>query len=146
VAESGTVDLVPLAIYAEVTLTAFDWAQIKAAKERLDLPFLVQPGVAVAGTQTRVLAIGAVPPFICDYAFVPSAASPGLPEALAWTLTDSDDPRATLMTDMLSAAFKTIVTEVEDERGPQPTWAEEQDYRAAHKGDAPAAGSVIAGR
>lgn len=101
-------------IWSARPLTDADYGRIRAAKQRLNLPFLVQFGRAVEGTWERVLAIGGDPPILCDYASVPHTTSAGLDEALAWVLGDHEDARAMTMADVLSKWLGGKVTEVTD--------------------------------
>lgn len=107
-------DIKPLPIYSPTPLSDDDFARIRAAKQRLALPFLAQFGRAVAGSPTRVLAIGGKPDFVCEYAEVPNTSSAGLDAALAWVLGEHDDSRAMTMAETLTDMFGGEVVEVED--------------------------------
>ena len=109
-----------------------DLAPLKAAKARLeyerdsldgwrDVPEKVKP-VAVRGIEqlpgldTRVLAVGSRPPFLCDYFLVSPDASPEeWVEAFVWVVTDYQNGRATTIVDTLTSHFGPGVREVPPE-------------------------------
>jgi hypothetical protein len=84
-----------------------DMTAIKAAKAQLDLPYLVKARVATPATEQRVLALGDVPAFGCDYYLVhPNASASELRAAIAWTLSEVDyDPRATTVVDTVRSVL-----------------------------------------
>jgi hypothetical protein len=85
---------------------------VKAAKDSLDLDYLVKPVKAVSGSPGRVLAIGEKPDFVCDYAFVPNPTVESLINALNWVLGDHDDPRARTVVQVLEDYFGKGVKEI----------------------------------
>lgn len=111
-----------------------DLTPIKAAKARLeyerdhldgwrDLPDKIRP-VAVASSsdlpnylETRVLAVGSRPPFLCEYALVTERTSPeGYVRALCWVLGISRiDEKATTILDTMTAIFGPGTREVTTE-------------------------------
>jgi hypothetical protein len=83
-------DVRPLYIWGNPDMT-----KLKAAKDMLDLPYLLKrtparPGAP--GISGRVLAFGEMPPFACDYALVRSDA--GMKDALSWACGLTEDRRA----------------------------------------------------
>jgi hypothetical protein len=148
----------PLQILAG-KLYADDWDRLKAAKEKLKLPFTVMPSKAVPGGEGRVLAIGVKPNFICDYAFVESTKSPGFITAFDWATSDKTDSRAVTAEEMLQAILGPETREVTDAeydmveqlapklRPPvDPGRSDESSYRASIADREPAEGSVYSGR
>lgn len=97
---------VPLAIYpwpmppaqAEITKRAF---------MSLDLPFAVQPCKANPGEPGRVLALGTIPPFVCDCAPVSDPSSEdSVRNAIRWVLTAPEgDDNGYMVLDYLRQAF-----------------------------------------
>lgn len=97
---------VPLAIFpyplpseiAEVTKRAF---------MSLDLPFPVQPVPANPGEPGRVLALGTIPPFVCDCAPVTDPLNEdSVRNAIRWVLTaPPGDENGYMVLDYLKAAF-----------------------------------------
>lgn len=99
-------DLLPLAVWGNPE--PGDLEALKAAKAALQLPYLIVPVPAVAGSPTRVLALRSAPPFIADFMGVrdPQAEPERLIEAMRWAL----DPRienksASLIVEQLQAVF-----------------------------------------
>lgn len=83
-------DVRPLYIHGEPDMT-----KLKAAKDMLELPYLLKrtpAGPGTPGIAGRVLAFGEMPPFACDYALVRSDA--GMKDALAWACGLTEDRRA----------------------------------------------------
>lgn len=93
-------------------LSPEDWAAIKQAKDELDLPFLVKPVQAVPGSPGRVLALGVLPGWVCDYYPVWKAQSPAIKDAIRWVLTGNDDPKAVTMEKALQNILGPDVKEV----------------------------------
>jgi hypothetical protein len=97
---------VPLAIFpyplppeiTEVTKRAF---------MSLDLPFAVVPVPANPGEPGRILALGALPPFVCDCAPVADATNEdSVRNAIRWVLTaPQGDENGYMVLDYLKAAF-----------------------------------------
>jgi hypothetical protein len=90
---------------------------IRQAKANLDLPYKVIPSPAVPGGHERVLAMGELPPFLCDAALVkdPTNAQ-SVENALRWLLTAPEgDNRGFGYGDYLEAIFGAPVTELEPE-------------------------------
>lgn len=90
---------------------------IRQAKAKLDLPYKVIPSPAVPGGHERVLAMGELPPFLCEAALVkdPTSAE-SVENALRWLLTAPEgDKRGFGYTEYLSAIFGPGVTELESE-------------------------------
>lgn len=93
-------------------------ALVKQAKTRLGLDFMVLPEPAVPGGDERVLALGSLPPFLCEAALVkdPTNAQ-SIENALRWVLTAPDgDNRGFGYVDYLGVIFgpgvKDLGTEV----------------------------------
>lgn len=119
-----------------------EWAPIKAAKAKLELPFMVHPrrvqlesftdGIQVTPDRhDRVLAIGGTPPFVCDFALIhPHSEEAGIIAALTWVLSDAVDPRATTMADMFSRIVKGPVREI-----PLEELEAEDRFRAYQRGE-----------
>lgn len=151
-------DMKPLQILAG-PLFADDWDRLKAAKEELGLPFIVQPAKAVPGGEGRVLAIGRKPDFVCDYAYVESTKSPGFITAFDWATSDKIDSRAVTAEEMMQELFGPQTREVTDDEyadvqrldqklRPEvdPRLSDETSYRASIADRPPADGSVYSGR
>ena len=85
---------------------------LKAAKDSLDVDYLIQPVKAVPGSPGRVLAIGEAPTFLCDYALVAEPSVESLKNALQWALGDYDDPRARTVIQLLEEIFGEGVKEI----------------------------------
>ena len=67
-------------------------ALVKRAKAELDLDYLIKPVPAFPGGQARVLALGSLPPFLCDAAYVRDPNSYlSVLNALRWALGDGDE-------------------------------------------------------
>lgn len=98
-----------------------DLAPIKAAKAKLALDFQVRPVAVTEASdlpawESRVLAIGSRPPFLCDYALTtPRTSEEGWLRAVVWVLGRNDDPKATYILDTLTAAFGPGVREISPE-------------------------------
>lgn len=91
-----------------------DMGKLKAAKERLDLPFLVRPVKADASTSGRVLAYGVRYPWLGDVAPVGDETSlDGLTAALSYVLGLNDDPRAITILGTLTEVFGFGVKELD---------------------------------
>jgi hypothetical protein len=107
---------VPLAIFpyplpphiADITKRAF---------MSLELPFAVQPVGAVVGEPGRVLALGALPPFVCDCAPVSDPTSfDSVRNAIRWVLTaPPGDENGYLTLDYLRSIFGPETRELEPE-------------------------------
>lgn len=98
----------PLYIYGNPDMT-----KLKAAKDALDLPYLLKRTPARPGTpgiEGRVLAFGEIPPFVCAYALVRSDA--GILPALQWALGLVEDRRASTVAHWLSAVMGADVKEI----------------------------------
>lgn len=93
-----------------------DLQAVKAAFVSLGLSVLVQPVRAVPGGAGRVICIDCEPDWIVDFARIDSVNSKGLPNAIRWSLSDADDPRAFSMADMLTHYLGCEVKELESER------------------------------
>jgi hypothetical protein len=99
-----------------------DMAPLKAAKLSLPVDEVIRPLYPQApedlpDLETRVLAIGSRPPFLCHHALVtPRTSMGGWVRALSWTLGITEhDEKATLIVDTLTAAFGPGVREVPPE-------------------------------
>jgi hypothetical protein len=85
---------------------------LKAAKDSLDVDYLIQPVKAVPGSPGRILAIGKKPHFVCDYALVANPTVESFKNALHWALGDHDDPRARTVIQVLEEIFGKGVKEI----------------------------------
>jgi hypothetical protein len=95
-------ELVRLPLWYAPGFQEIDMAPIREAKAQLNLPFKVKPVPMRNDIDERVLAIGSKPKFLCDYALWSGrTGAAGLTAALAWVLSDEDDPRATTIEDTL---------------------------------------------
>jgi len=99
-----------------------DLAPIKAAKAALNVDRVVKPvGVTsieqLPSLDTRVLAVGSRPPFLCEYALTSERTSPeGWQRALSWVLGITvDDPKATTVLDILTSTFGPGMKEISAE-------------------------------
>ncbi len=110
-------EIVPIPIYPS-TPTGADLTAFKAAKDQLDLPYLIQPVRAVPGSPGRVVAIRKRPAFLCDYAFIPKVKVDSIREALKWALSDEYDPRAVTVVHMLKEIFGEGVKEIGVSKNP----------------------------
>lgn len=107
---------VPLAIYpyplppeiADITKRAF---------MSLDLPFAVQPVRAVPGEPGRILALGSLPPFVCDCAPVTDPTNfESVRNAIRWVLTAPEgDDNGWMVLDCLKVIFGPETRELESE-------------------------------
>lgn len=109
-------NIIPLPLVIDHTPTQADISAVKNAIDKVGLDVGVRPVTAVAGGADRVIAIGTIPDFITDYAFIPSTESKGLPNAIRWALSDMEDERAISMADMLSEVLGCEVVELEPEK------------------------------
>lgn len=112
-------DVRPLALLFGTEPTAADWERLWAIKTELNPPFVVQRAKASPGGQSRVLAIGARPDFVCDYAYIPDVNSPGLKNAMMWALSFIKDERAVTAADMLGEMLGCEVKELPMEKHEQ---------------------------
>jgi len=62
-------DVRPLPIWPHEMTPERD-AMLRAAKAELDLPFKIVPSPAAPAGPARVLAFGAVPPFLCEFVYI----------------------------------------------------------------------------
>lgn len=88
--------------------------KLKAAKDMLDLPYLLKrmpAGPGTPGIAGRVLAFGEMPPFACDYALVRTDA--GYVDALRHVLGLTNDRRATTLNIWLEKHLGGKVVELE---------------------------------
>lgn len=101
-----------------------DLTPIKQAKQALNVDFTVKPVAVFSDGEndlpdlnSRVLAVGSRPPFLCDYALTSERTGPeGWQRALRWVLRlEESDPKATTILDTLTAAFGPGVREVSPE-------------------------------
>jgi len=99
-------DLRPLAIWPH-EIPDEQMALIKQAKANIDVPYRVLPSPAVPGGHERVLAMGELPPFLCDAALVKDPTNPqSVENALRWLLTAPEgDERGFGYTQYLEAIF-----------------------------------------
>jgi len=102
-------DQKPLYIWSE---SKADLAPVKAAKLALGIESKVIPMgattlVDLPDLNTRVLAIGTRPPFICEYALTTAGTSDaGWQRALSWVLGETEyDPKATTIEDIMVSTF-----------------------------------------
>lgn len=97
-------------------ITEADRALIRAAKEQMDVEYLILPKVAQIGScgvSGRVLALRETPPWITNYAPVVNPENQqGLMAAIHWACTKIEDARAVSAERMLSEIMGKAVTEV----------------------------------
>ncbi|WP_159599514.1 hypothetical protein [Agromyces humi] len=121
---------VPLPIFGE--LVDGDMDLIRAAKQALDVPFLVSPRPANPELRgnLRVLAIRNRPTYLCENVLVPDPHdATALRSALAWTLRVTDTHHLALTVDemvlpLLRGALGPGVRELIDEPAPAPATPE----------------------
>lgn len=89
-------------------------AMVREAKASLNLDLKVLPTEAVPGLHGRVLALGSLPPWLCDAALVKEPLSEGsVTRALDWLLTAPEgDDRGFMVKDYLEAIFGHEVEEL----------------------------------
>lgn len=108
-------DLLPLALHPW-PVPEEHLSVVRAAKAALNLPFRVSPCQAVPASPTRVLALGSLPPFVCDCAPVSDPLNvESVKAALLWVL-DPEQPleRGYTVVDYLQAAFGPGLREITD--------------------------------
>lgn len=93
--------------------TAQDWRRLSVARVSLGILEKIEPARALQGSPGRILAIGARPDWLCDFAYVESTEDPGLKDALGWCFEMNDYDRTPSDADQLSAWFGLEVKEVE---------------------------------
>lgn len=111
-----TDELRPLALWPH-NIPDEQMALIKQAKANIDVPYRVLPSPAVPGGHERVMAMGELPPFLCEAALVkdPTNAQ-SVENALRWLLTAPEsDNRGFGYVDYLAAIFGPGVKELEPE-------------------------------
>lgn len=92
--------------------STFDWARLKGAKTRVAPDVVIQPVRAVPGSPGRVLAIGRIPHWICEYWLI-QPEDPDIDAALAWALGLGDGGfNAVTEEQMLSEALGVEVREI----------------------------------
>lgn len=82
--------LLPI-LWAEPPTTE-DWQRLSAARTALGYTDLIQPAEAVPGSPGPILAIGKMPDWIIQYAYVPSTRDSKLAERLQAVLDRQEDP------------------------------------------------------
>lgn len=75
-----------LLIWSDTRPTDTEMAKLKAAKTQTGVDFKVLPRRAFPGCGGRVLAVGATPHWLADYAYVDDYDDPKLMKALKWVL------------------------------------------------------------
>jgi len=97
-------DLHPLPIWLAEG-DQLDMEKLRAAKAALELPYRIKPVDALRPGDSRILAVGTRPPWLCDYYFIaPTASAEVWQAALRWVLGEVDDDwDATTVIDILSA-------------------------------------------
>lgn len=106
-------DIIPLQIYPwpvdEVRMNL-----IKQAKATLNLELKVLPTQAVPGLHARVLALGKLPPWLCDAALVRDPSNvDSVQAALEWVLTAPEgDERGFMVKDYMHSIFGEPVLEL----------------------------------
>lgn len=90
--------------------------RLRAAKALTWIDFRVVPCVAAPGEQDRVLAIGAVPDFVCDFILIgPTTPIEQVADAIEWVLGEREDPDATTVADVLGVIFGGVARELTPE-------------------------------
>lgn len=72
--------------------TAADWERLSEARKALGYMDLIQPVEALEGSPGPVLAVGKMPDWIVQYAYVPSTRDAKLGERLKACLDRQEDP------------------------------------------------------
>lgn len=82
--------------------SAEDWTRLSEARIAIGYTDLIQPAAALPGSPQPVLAIGCIPTWVTDYAYVESAAAENLEAALSYCL-EMEHPAEDLMAKLLSS-------------------------------------------
>lgn len=92
-----------------------DLSALRAAKEQMDVDWLIQPHRATDARLGRILAWGQVPPYVRDYLLIDPTDISDIQQGIMWA-TDNwvGDDRAVTVTDILSNIFGGEVVELED--------------------------------
>lgn len=93
-----------------------DMERLKTAKAKVDVPFKVLPRPASVGSPGRIIAIGSMPDFPCDYAVINDHTNQAAYDAvMEWVLhPDLIDERASTEEDWLSFHFGARLKFVEE--------------------------------
>lgn len=115
----NTESLRPLPILWGQEPTGDDWAAVRAAKAATGYKGLVVPRAAVYGSPGAILAVGALPDWLCDFAYIDNTSNhESLTAALNAVLNDPQDPRIGTPEQLLSAWMGVdvkLVEEIEEE-------------------------------
>jgi hypothetical protein len=97
-------------------VAAEDMDRLKTAKAKVDVPFKVLPRPAVVGSPGRVIAIGTMPDFPCEYAVINDHTNQAAYDAvMEWVLhPELIDDRASNEEDWLSYHFGVPVKFIEE--------------------------------
>lgn len=99
--------------------TSEDWAAVREAKRRTGYSGLVVPRRAAYGSPGVILAVGALPDWLCRFAYVDSTRNiEKLTEAMNIVLNDPEDPSVGGPEDLLSRWLGVevkLVEEIEEE-------------------------------
>lgn len=90
--------------------TAEDWARLSAAREAIGYRDLIKPVEALEGSPQPILAVGKLPTWMTDYAYVDSTASSEIENALDWCINtgvvDTGEKAAALLSEWMGVDVK----------------------------------------
>lgn len=105
--------LLPI-LFAEAP-TPDEWAKLGAARVALGHEEQIRPARALPGSPGRILAVGVMPDWICEYGYVKNLDDPKLQSALGWCLGMNEHDESGGATELLSRWLECDVTFVGEE-------------------------------